>query len=154
TLVLVDGVRINPGAVGGAALQNIAPALIERIEVVKGPRSTFYGTDAIGGVVHIFTSARSVEGISGEIGYGADNTRSAAATAGLGGERARIGLGVNYVETDGSPPRPIEPRGGAHDNLGFNVAGSVDVAKGELRGSIWRASGSTDYISFSDRTFD
>jgi vitamin B12 transporter len=154
TLVLVDGVRINPGTVGGAALQNIAPALIERIEVVKGPRSTLYGTDAIGGVVHIFTSARSAEGFSGEVGYGADNTRSAAATAGFGSERAHLGFGVNYFETDGFAPRTIDPRGGAHDNLGFNVAGTIEVAGGELQASFWRASGSTDYVSFSSRTFD
>jgi vitamin B12 transporter len=45
-LVLLDGVRINPGTIGGAALQNISPALIERIEVVEGPRSALYGSDA------------------------------------------------------------------------------------------------------------
>ena len=37
TVVLVDGVRINPGTIGGAALQNIAPESLERIEIVKGP---------------------------------------------------------------------------------------------------------------------
>ena len=38
-LVLVDGVRINPGTIGSAAIQNISPELIERVEIVKGPRS-------------------------------------------------------------------------------------------------------------------
>ena len=37
TVVLIDGVRINPGTIGGAALQNISPESIERIEIVKGP---------------------------------------------------------------------------------------------------------------------
>jgi len=46
TLVMVDGVRINPGTIGLAGLQNISPSMIERIEVVKGPRSSLYGTDA------------------------------------------------------------------------------------------------------------
>ncbi len=55
TLVLVDGVRINPGTIGLAALQSIDPATIERIEVVKGPRSALYGTDAIGGVINVIT---------------------------------------------------------------------------------------------------
>ena len=40
TVVLIDGVRINPGTIGGAALQNIAPESLERIEIVKGPRSS------------------------------------------------------------------------------------------------------------------
>jgi vitamin B12 transporter len=154
TLVLVDGVRINPGTVGGAALQNIAPALVERIEVVKGPRSTLYGTDAIGGVVHIFTRARGMQGFSSEVGYGADNTRFGAATAGFGGETAHVGVGVSYFETDGFAPRTVDSRGGAHDNLGVNLAGSIDVGSGDLQASFWRATGSTDYIGFSTRTFD
>ena len=55
TLVLIDGVRINPGTIGGAALQNISPEIIERIEIVKGARSSLYGTDAIGGVINVIT---------------------------------------------------------------------------------------------------
>src|SRR5215510_10800753 len=55
TVVLLDGVRINPGTIGGAALQNISPESLERIEIVKGPRSALYGTDAIGGVIQLFT---------------------------------------------------------------------------------------------------
>ena len=39
TVVLVDGVRMNPGTIGGAALQNIDPESRERIEIVKGPGS-------------------------------------------------------------------------------------------------------------------
>ena len=55
TLVLIDGVRMNPGTIGGAAIQHIAPELIERIEIVKGARSALFGTDAIGGVINIIT---------------------------------------------------------------------------------------------------
>jgi hypothetical protein len=50
-------VRINPGTIGGAPLQNIQPESIERIEIVKGARSSLYGTDAIGGVINIITRA-------------------------------------------------------------------------------------------------
>ncbi len=55
TLVLLDGVRLNPGTIGGAPWQNLDPNLIERIEIVRGPRSSLYGPDAIGGVIQIFT---------------------------------------------------------------------------------------------------
>ena len=48
----------QPGTIGGAALQNILPEIIERIEIVKGPRSALYGSDAIGGVVNIITAPR------------------------------------------------------------------------------------------------
>ncbi len=72
TVVLVDGVRINPGTIGGAALQNIAPESIERIEIVKGPRSSLYGTDAIGGVIQLFTRGAAQEGFSAGATYGSD----------------------------------------------------------------------------------
>ncbi|MBV8034673.1 TonB-dependent siderophore receptor [Roseateles sp.] len=55
TLVLVDGVRIDSQSTGGASWQGIPLAQIERVEVLKGPASAIYGSDAIGGVVQIFT---------------------------------------------------------------------------------------------------
>lgn len=53
--VLVDGVRVKSPTIGQAELVDISPDLIERIEVVRGPQSTLYGADAIGGVVNIIT---------------------------------------------------------------------------------------------------
>ncbi|PTT91827.1 TonB-dependent receptor [Pelomonas sp. HMWF004] len=55
TLVLVDGVRMDSQSTGGATWQGIPIAQIERIEVLKGPASAIYGSDAVGGVVQIFT---------------------------------------------------------------------------------------------------
>jgi vitamin B12 transporter len=53
--VLVDGVRVKSPTTGSAELADIAPDQIERIEIVRGPQSTLYGADAIGGVVNIIT---------------------------------------------------------------------------------------------------
>jgi vitamin B12 transporter len=54
TLVMIDGVRINPGTIGLPALQNLAaPHRADRGH--QGPRSALYGTDAIGGVVNVIT---------------------------------------------------------------------------------------------------
>ncbi|WP_067061112.1 TonB-dependent receptor domain-containing protein [Roseateles chitosanitabidus] len=55
TVVLIDGVRIDGQSSGGASWQNLPVSQIERIEVLKGPASALYGSDAIGGVVQIFT---------------------------------------------------------------------------------------------------
>lgn len=55
TLVLIDGVRIGSITAGLAAFEQIPPDQIERIEIVRGPRSSLYGSDAIGGVIQIFT---------------------------------------------------------------------------------------------------
>lgn len=55
TLVLVDGVRISSASLGATNVENLSPELIERIEIVKGPRAAIWGSDAIGGVIQIFT---------------------------------------------------------------------------------------------------
>jgi len=54
-LVLVDGVRIGSATLGTAALQDIPVDQIERVEIVRGPFSSLYGSDALGGVIQIFT---------------------------------------------------------------------------------------------------
>lgn len=55
TLVLIDGVRIGSITAGLAAFEQIPVEQIQRIEIVRGPRSSLYGADAIGGVIQIFT---------------------------------------------------------------------------------------------------
>jgi vitamin B12 transporter len=55
TLVLVDGVRVGTVGAGIPAYEQLPVEQIERIEIVRGPRSSLYGSDAIGGVIQIFT---------------------------------------------------------------------------------------------------
>ncbi len=56
TLLLVDGVRVDTqGGNGGAAWESIPLALIERVEIVRGGASALYGSDAVAGVIQVFT---------------------------------------------------------------------------------------------------
>lgn len=58
-LILVDGIRLNQaGVTGSSDLSQFPIALVQRIEYIRGPRSAVYGSDAIGGVVNIITTAR------------------------------------------------------------------------------------------------
>jgi vitamin B12 transporter len=54
-LVLIDGVRVGSATSGLTALQDLPVEMIERIEIVRGPRSSLYGSEALGGVIQIFT---------------------------------------------------------------------------------------------------
>ena len=70
TLVLVDGVRVGSASSGTAAIEHIALDLIERIEIVKGSFSGLYGSDAIGGVVQIFTRGQKSPRLNAELNVG------------------------------------------------------------------------------------
>jgi vitamin B12 transporter len=65
TLVLVDGVPLNSPYFGGTDISALSTANVERIEVVRGPFSALYGSEAIGGVVQIFTKRVAAAGVSG-----------------------------------------------------------------------------------------
>lgn len=84
TSVLVDGVRIDSQATGGASWQGIALSQVERIEIVRGPASSVYGSDAISGVVQIFTRRPEGRGVEGSVGLGAGSHGTAKGDAVLG----------------------------------------------------------------------
>src|SRR5258706_10353208 len=70
TLLVVDGMRVGSATVGTTAIENIPLELIERIEVVKGPMSSLYGSDAIGGVIPGFTRRKAGPNPFPNPGYG------------------------------------------------------------------------------------
>ncbi len=99
TVILIDGVRVNSITAGTTYLGNITPSQIERIEILRGPASTLYGQDAVGGVIHIFT--KQINGqprFNAAIGYGSYNTRTA--EAGLGGSYNGLNYSFNASSKD------------------------------------------------------
>ncbi len=70
TLFLIDGQRINSATLGNSPLESLDINQIERIEIVRGPRSSLYGADAIGGVIQIFTKQGGKAGLHPKISYG------------------------------------------------------------------------------------
>ena len=97
-LVLVDGVRVGSLTTGTFEWRNLPLALIERIEVVRGPRASLYGSDALGGVIQIFT--RRPAGLEASVGAGSDQTYRAEVGAGTGGA-TRVFATASHFETEG-----------------------------------------------------
>ena len=150
TLVLVDGIRINPGTIGLPGLQNIRPDMIERIEVVKGPRSALWGSDAIGGVVNIVTRRGSQDGWITEAGYGSYDTRRASVNGGFDlGESAALYVGLSWMDSDGFPTRTTDTVDRGYDSLSANVALRADVGAAEVTVRHWRTEGSSSIPIFS-----
>lgn len=149
TLVLVDGVRINPGTIGVAALQDIPPAMIERIEVVKGPRSALWGTDAIGGVINIVTRRGSRDGWSTEAGYGDYDTRKASLNGGTAlGRNADLDFGIAWIDSAGFPTRTTDHTNRGFSNLSLSGQVRAQVGETELALRHWSAAGNTEYSDF------
>ncbi|MGH8129393.1 MAG: TonB-dependent receptor domain-containing protein [Steroidobacteraceae bacterium] len=147
-LVLVDGLRINPGTIGSAAIQNIAPELVERVEIVKGPRSTLYGSDALGGVINVITRRGAANGGSVQAGLGRYDTKSASLTAGIGGTRGDASAGVSWLDSDGFPTRSGDATDRGYENRSFTAAARADVGAVELGARAWHASGTSEYSDF------
>jgi len=154
TVVLIDGVRINPGTIGGAALQNIAPESLERIEIVKGPRSSLYGTDAIGGVVQLFTRGAAKDGASAGATFGSNNTQQTFGDVALTpGEKMRLGFGGSYAESEGMPVFVDDDLDRGYRNVTGRASFEYDATDAlTLRARAWDTHGRTEYSSqtFSD----
>jgi len=75
TLVLIDGVRVDDAYNGGANWSAIPLTIVDHIEIIFGPQSSLYGSDAIGGVIQIFTKQGDGPAkVGASIGYGTYGT--------------------------------------------------------------------------------
>lgn len=89
TAVYIDGVRIDSQSTGGAAWESVPLAQIDRIEVLRGPAGAVYGSDAMGGVVQIFTK-RGEQGVAPYVGVGIGSHRTTKVEAGVSGASGTI----------------------------------------------------------------
>lgn len=105
TLVLIDGVRVGSVSTGGAngALEHLNLEQIERVEVLRGPHSAMYGSDAIGGVIQIFTRRSAGEGLHGRARLAVGNKGVWERSAGISGgdQSTRFNLSASLDEMTG-----------------------------------------------------
>lgn len=102
TLVLVDRLRVGSSSTGATSLEAIPLEQIERIEILRGPASSLYGADAIGGVIQVFTK-RGQAGFVGNAsaGYGTHDTGKLSAGVRGGTANVRYSVTAGAVESGG-----------------------------------------------------
>jgi vitamin B12 transporter len=125
TLVLIDGVRVGSATTGTTALDQIMLDEVERIEIVRGNVSSVYGSEAIGGVIQIFTKkGRGAPAASGSAGFGDRNTHRVSGSYGGEINDTRFNLTVSEFGTRGfSVLRPSASPTADPDRDGYRNTG-------------------------------
>ncbi|PTT22607.1 TonB-dependent receptor [Acidovorax sp. HMWF029] len=127
TAVYIDGVRIDSQSTGGAPWESIPLGLIDRIEVLRGPAGAVYGSDAMGGVVQIFTK-RGERGTAPYVGVGLGSHGTSKLEAGISGASGTwdYALGLSRENSKGFNARTVATQNPDRD--GFrNTAGHARV---------------------------
>jgi len=159
-LWVIDGVRIGSVTTGIPALQDLPLDTVERIEIVRGARSSLYGPDAMGGVIQIFTRRGPTAGTTARLTAGSNGTRQFAGGLGLGSASLWLDLQVSHLETDGINAclgLPFPPGGGCftaepdrdpYRNTSVNLAvGHRFASGGSLEAFVQRASAEVSFDS-------
>jgi len=103
-LVMIDGLRIGSATTGQSAFEQIPLSNLQRVEIVRGPRSSIYGSDAIGGVVQMFTRGeRMFEGqrVRGGLMTGGNDTSEVTAGFDFGDGKREVSVNGRSFDTDG-----------------------------------------------------
>lgn len=157
-LVLIDGVKVGSATAGMTAFEHIPLDQIERIEIVRGPRSSLYGANAIGGVIQIFTR-KGTGPMKPYVSLGGGSDETYRAAVGIsGGEHGWFSLNASGITTEGfnaCSGKPFPPGGGCYtfepDKDGYrSIAGSLRAGYRfdngtELEMHALRADGKTEY---------
>ena len=147
-LVLIDGIRAASSNTGAYAWEHLPLNQVERIEIVRGPRGSLYGSDSIGGVIHVFTRddpdpyARITAG-----GYG---TMAFEGGVGRYGADSVISINAGYREVDGfSAQNPngfdYDPDDDGFETRNLGIKGSLATRAGDLRYSLLALDNDTEF---------
>ena len=148
TLVLLDGTPINDGVNGLAPFPVIEPAMIDRIEIIKGPRASLYGSAGLAGVINVITRNAEDQSLSINSRVGADNTRDLGARASWHGASGdSLTVQFQRQSTDGIPPftSSTEDRGLRRNTL--QISGRVPRGDWALDAKLWRSQSELEYDS-------
>lgn len=138
TLVLIDGIRVGSSSLGTTAVEAIPLEQVERVEVLRGPGSALYGSDAIGGVVNIITKTGQAKrpAVMGSVGYGSNGAYATHVGINKTNDQTTYSLiaglsgfdGINSLVTATNPAYNSDRDGYANRNFGANVTHAISDA--------------------------
>ena len=149
TLVLKDGVRLNTATTGSANLHFLNTSDVERVEIVKGPASVLYGTDAIGGVVQMLSKTPTQTNASVTALYGENNTRQFIANGGYVDNGFYAQAHAQTLKSDGTPVVGKEAfdKDAAYKQKGFGAKVGYQDDKLHLSADFAQNKGTSEYIN-------
>lgn len=162
-VVLVDGIRMNSATSGTTSFENIPLAQIEKVEILRGPASSLYGADAVGGVIQIFTRKSLSEAplINAAVGLGSYNTKTAAFGINGGVKALKYGVNVSSMDTESFSAKRIrtgkDSDNDSYRNLSTSAFAELELAKGHTWGlqffqSKGHAEFDSGYENYGDQT--
>lgn len=140
-IVLVDGVRMNSGTTGTTAFENIPLALIDRIEILRSPASSLYGSDAIGGIIQIFTKRgkSNKTHLYGNLGAGSYDSYTGNAGFDTTYQALKLGAQISNYDTRGisakkNPVSVIDRDRDGYHNFSSSTYADLEFAPGHSLG--------------------
>ena len=150
-LVLIDGIKIGSVTTGTAAFENIPIEQIERVEIIRGPQSSLYGSEAIGGVIQIFTRKggdSETPKFNLDAGGGSYYTHRTAGSVSGKYKNVWYNVGASHFGSDGfsAKPFPADPDKDGYQNTAVNArAGYRFDNNAEIEASFMRAEGTNEF---------
>ena len=149
TLVLINGMRAGSSFTGSFAWEHIPVAQIEQIEIVRGTRVSYYGADAIGGVINIITKQQ--DNLTSSYTGGSFDTQNFNFAYGNSSELSRYTISLNSLKTDGFSATnannafAFNPDDDGYENQSININTQNDFATGSLTFNLMESHGDTDF---------
>ncbi|NND45953.1 MAG: TonB-dependent receptor [Xanthomonadales bacterium] len=135
-LVLIDGIRVSSAHTGAYAWEHLPLGIIERVEIVRGPRGSLYGSDAIGGVIQVFTRMPDAPFLRASLGSHASRALETGTGFALGA--ARFSLSAGYRELGGYSAQNPDGFSFHPDDDGFEARNIHLAGNGNARAGDWQ----------------
>jgi len=148
TLVLLDGARLNNASSSMASINYFDTTGLSQIEILKGPASVQYGSDAIGGVIQLVTTKPTKDSVFTTLEGGNHDLFKAMVGADLVKDDLYLQVRGQQAGTDGTPVTTTALKDAGYDQKGYSVKGGVDNDQYALSLEARGNQGKSEYVGY------